>query len=260
MDFGSAAVNGKDDKSPTTSFVVISPDNAHTGSTTDDMQTGNNENNNDNGLNDSYIMANVATGSTTTEDNASTGNIDTAQNADTHLNVNNNVNTNNNGNKAGSPQNVTASVINAKYDEYDQLENQLASLQQHAMQTQRSMAADDKQLKRQIKQSVKNRNEYDDTDTDEYKDLSSTTNSDPTLTTNLGSIVQMDEDNWYYKNRFNILAGMVGFGVISFVFYKIYFQKSNDDSHTFRWLRQVDNDINGSQRRNLNPINALLPR
>merc|ERR1719410_1480211 len=129
--------------------------------------------------------------------------------------------------------NVTGHQINAKFHEYDLIENQLEKLQVQGIKAQKAIDNDEKQLKRQIKQSVKNRNE-EDTDTDDYKDLSSTTNSDPTsrnMTNDIGVMYQ-NKNSWY-KNA-NILAGMVGIGVVSFVIYKVYLSKYK--SNEFKWL------------------------
>ena len=237
MDFGQAAVNGvngvngqqKDDKStPNSSYVIISsssPDNHHhhTGSTTED------DNNNDR-----FIHIGVNTGSTTepTEE-SKVKEEEEKEEEEPQLSV-----------KAQ----INAVQINAKYNEYDQLDGQLEKLQQQAMQTQRSMADDDKQLKRQIKQSVKNRID-DDTDTDEYKDLSSTTNSDPTLATNMTTtepIISYENKKLPWYKNVNIIAGIVGIGVIVGVilynnYNKVYFQKSNNNQ-TFRWLKIPQND------------------
>eukprot|EP01084_Bolivina_argentea_P207854 354551_1 len=83
---------------------------------------------------------------------------------------------------------VSGDHINAKVHEYSLLEQQLARLEEEGPKVQRAIVSDTKQLKRQMKRTVKTRNE-EDTDTDEYKD-SPTTTSDPTSRPNgIGTLI-----------------------------------------------------------------------
>merc|ERR1712228_773161 len=62
----------------------------------------------------------------------------------------------NDGNNMIPDSNVSADQIYSKFHEYDLIENQLAKIQEQGIQVQQSIVNDKKQLKRQIKQIVKN--------------------------------------------------------------------------------------------------------
>mmetsp|Transcript_47760 Transcript_47760/g.76551 ORF Transcript_47760/g.76551 Transcript_47760/m.76551 type:complete len:248 (+) Transcript_47760:62-805(+) len=152
-------------------------------------------------------------------------------------------------------QNVHATV---KSDEYSMIDTQLAALETVAVQAQRLMADDEKQLKRQIKQAVKSRND-DDTDTDEYKELSSTTDSNDkssrAAVTGTGTgrspqatLYGTQHTPWYRNELILTGIGVLSVGIISLVIYKMYFSQSQtNNNQSFQWLNNHRSN-NGRQQ------------
>merc|ERR1712228_624220 len=141
----------------------------------------------------------------------------------------------NDGNNMIPDSNVSADQIYSKFHEYDLIENQMAKIQEQGIQVQQSIVNDKKQLKRQIKQIERAQHDSDDTSTDDYKELSSTTNSDA-LTSDIGAIYKKRVVPWY-KDSKKLMVGIVGIGIVSFVFYK-YISKSNTNGQ-FKWLQNT---------------------